>query len=51
VPMAKDNGALAIYVHTGTGGPHAFDERPETEWPDISVANVGALMALYQDGE
>jgi len=51
VPMAKDNGALAIYVHTGTGGPHAFDERPETKWPDISVANVGALMALYQDGE
>ena len=51
VPMAKDNGALSIYVHTGTGGPNAFDERDESTWPEISVANVGALMALYQDGE
>jgi 4-nitrophenyl phosphatase len=51
VPMAKDNGALAIYVHTGTGGPNAFDDRPESTWPDISVANVGELVALYRDGQ
>ena len=51
VPMAKNNGALAIYVHTGTGGPNAFDDRPQATWPDISVTNVGELMALYQDSE
>jgi len=51
VPMAKNNGALAIYVHTGTGGPNAFDNRPQATWPDISVTNVGKLMALYQDSE
>jgi len=51
VPMARDNGAMAIYVHSGTGGPHAFDNRDKSTWPDISVANVGELMALYQDGE
>jgi NagD protein len=51
VPMAKNNGALAIYVHTGTGGPNAFDDRPQVTWPDISVTNVGELMALYQDSE
>jgi NagD protein len=51
VPMAKNNGALSVYVHTGTGGPRAFDERPQSSWPDISVANVGALMAIYLDGE
>ena len=50
VPMARNNGALAVYVHTGTGGPHAFDDRPPTEWPDVSVANVGALMQLYLEG-
>ena len=49
VPMARDNGALAIYVHTGTGGPHAFDDRDKADWPDISVANVGELIALYRD--
>ena len=51
VPMAKDNGALAIYVHTGTGGPHAFDDRDEATWPDISVANVGELVKHYRDGQ
>ncbi len=51
VPMAKNNGALAIYVHTGTGGPNAFDERPQATWPDISVTNVGELIALYQGSE
>jgi 4-nitrophenyl phosphatase len=47
VPMAKDNGALAVYVHTGTGGPHAFDQRPADTCPDISVANVGELVKHY----
>jgi len=47
VPMARDNGAMAIYVHTGTGGPHAFDDRPQAEWPDLSLANVGELIPLY----
>ncbi len=47
VPMAKDNGAMAIYVHTGTGGPNAFEERPEATWPHISVANVGELINLW----
>lgn len=51
VPMAKDNGALAVYVHSGTGGPNAFDDRPESTWPDISVANVEKLMALYLDAQ
>lgn len=51
VPMAKDNGALSIYVHTGTGGAHAFDEREQSTWPDISLANVGELLAIYQDSE
>jgi NagD protein len=51
VPMAKDNGALSIYVHTGTGGPNAFDQRPESTWPEISVANVSELMKLYLHGE
>lgn len=51
VPMARDNGALAIYVHTGTGGPRAFDDRSETDQPDISVANVGELVALFRNGE
>lgn len=50
IPMARDNGAMAIYVHTGTGGPHAFDGRPESTWPDISVANVGELLPLLRDG-
>jgi len=49
VPMAKDNGALSIYVHSGSGGPDAFKNRPETTWPDISVANVQELMTLYLD--
>ena len=48
VPMAKNNGALSVYVHTGTGGPHAFAERDASTWPDFSVANIGALMALYE---
>jgi 4-nitrophenyl phosphatase len=51
VPMAIDNGALSIYVHTGTGGPNAFDDRDKSTWPHISVANVGELVALYQDDE
>lgn len=51
VPMAKDNGAMAIYVHTGTGGPHAFDSRPEADWPHVSVANVGELVAMFQDAQ
>ncbi|MDG2175156.1 MAG: HAD hydrolase-like protein [Gammaproteobacteria bacterium] len=49
VPMAINNGALSIYVHTGTGGPNAFDERDKSTWPHISIANVGELVALYQD--
>jgi 4-nitrophenyl phosphatase len=49
VPMAMNNGAMSIYVHTGTGGPNAFDDRDESTWPHISVANVGELVALYQD--
>ena len=51
VPMAINNGALSIYVHTGTGGPNAFDNRDKSTWPHISVANVGELVALYQDAE
>ena len=51
VPMAINNGALSIYVHTGTGGPNAFDERDKSTWPHISIANVGELVALYQDDE
>lgn len=49
VPMAKDNGAMAIYVHTGTGGPHAFDDRPQPTWPDVSIANIGELIKLFGD--
>ena len=49
VPMALDNGALAIYVHTGTGGPNAFDDKPELIHPDFSLANVGKLLNYFQD--
>lgn len=47
VPMALQGGAMAIYVHSGTGGPGAFNERPVDTHPQLSLANVGELLPLY----
>jgi 4-nitrophenyl phosphatase len=48
VPMALQGGAMAIYVHTGTGGPRAFNTRPEETHPHISVPAVADLMQLFK---
>lgn len=51
VPMALQGGAFSVYVHTGTGGPSAFFDRPATTHPHISVPAMADLLALYQWNE
>jgi 4-nitrophenyl phosphatase len=47
IPMALGGGAFAIYVHTGTGGPDAFNGRPADQQPHLNLKNVGELLDLY----
>lgn len=47
VPMALAGGAFSIYVHSGTGGPDAFELKPAARHPHISVPDVAGLMSLY----
>lgn len=46
VTMALAGGALAVYVHSGTGGPEAFATRPPEAQPHISVPTIAELAAL-----
>lgn len=47
VPMALQGGAFSVYVHTGTGGPDAFEQRPAETHPHISVPAMADLLRLY----
>lgn len=47
VPMALANGALALYVETGTSGANAFADRPKDQHPHIEAANVGEILGYY----
>lgn len=47
VPMALQGAAFSVYVHTGTGGPNAFAQRPIETHPHISVPAMAELLKLY----
>ena len=47
VPMALAAGALAIYVHSGTGGAAAFEDRPPGARPDLAISGLDELLEIF----
>lgn len=47
VPMALAAGAMAIYVHSGTGGTEAFDRRAAETHPDLSLRGMDELLGIF----
>lgn len=48
VPMALQGGAFSIYVHSGTGGPSAFAQRPAATHPHLSLPTTAELLDLFK---
>lgn len=47
VPMALAAGALAVYMHSGTGGAAAFDDSPAGARPHIDVRGLDELLEIF----
>ena len=47
ITMAHRGGAMAIYVHTGTGGRDGFGKLHKEKHPHLSLNGAGELLELY----